>query len=158
MPPHSTIHLNPEVTSGAGLKYVSTPVLAAFLAAFLAGLPLHNNCGAVLAHGNKCAENQLKAAPIVIHDKWAVLVGVGHYQDGSIKPIKYATRNVLTMTEASLRSTSGTFLPDHVLVATEDRVTKDAPCRLDLAGLAQQKSSAQRHDRALLLYALCPCR
>jgi TonB family protein len=62
---------------------------------------------------------------LTIHDKWAVLVGVGHYQDGSIKPLKYATRNVLTMTEALCDPQVGRFLPDHLLVATEDRVTKD---------------------------------
>jgi len=67
----------------------------------------------------------VKLLPLNIHDKWAVLVGVGHYQDSDIKPIKYASRNVLTLTEAFSDPQAGRFLPDHVLIATEEKVTKN---------------------------------
>jgi len=62
--------------------------------------------------------------PLKIHDKWAVVFGVGHYQDPAIKPIKYASRNVLTLSESFCDGASGHFLQDHVLVVTEDKVTK----------------------------------
>ncbi|MBU6452188.1 MAG: energy transducer TonB [Cyanobacteria bacterium REEB67] len=65
-----------------------------------------------------------KAPLLTIHDKWAVLVGVGHYQDTAVKPIKYASRNVLSLTQTLCDPQIGHFLPDHVLVATEDKVTR----------------------------------
>lgn len=64
--------------------------------------------------------------PQPFRDKWAVLVGVGRYQDSNLGSIKYAGRNVLNLTRAFCDPDVGRFLPDHVLIATEGKATRES--------------------------------
>ncbi|MBS2010399.1 MAG: TonB C-terminal domain-containing protein [Cyanobacteria bacterium SZAS TMP-1] len=116
-------------------KLLSKPILS-----YMVTLALASTAPAIAAQGadagaaKKTAaaaktENHakpVKVAPLTIRDKWAVVFGVGHYQDPAIKPIKYASRNVLTLSESFCDPAAGHFPQDHVLVVTEDKVTKDA--------------------------------
>ncbi|MBC8000106.1 MAG: TonB C-terminal domain-containing protein [Leptolyngbya sp.] len=49
-----------------------------------------------------------------IRDKWAVVIGVGQYQDPGIKPLKFAFKNVTGLTEVLKNVGVGRFAPDHV--------------------------------------------
>jgi TonB family protein len=60
----------------------------------------------------------------VIRDKWAVLVGVGRYQDNQIGPLKYAGSNVLKLAKVLVDGNIGRFAPDHVLVVAQEKATK----------------------------------
>lgn len=69
-------------------------------------------------------------APLDIHDKWAVLVGVAQYQDAAIQEKlagqnKFAGNNVMTLTKTFINPDAGRFLKDHVLVATGGKATKE---------------------------------
>jgi TonB family protein len=111
--------LSHGVRGGGGLR--SGNGGGGYPAAYNNGLQTANNAGP--SGKNKEVK---PPPPLAIHDKWAVVVGVGRYQDPAVKLIKYATRNVLTLTETLCDPQVGHFLPDHVLVATEEKVTRDA--------------------------------
>jgi protein TonB len=66
------------------------------------------------------------AKPVVpsIRDKWAVLIGVGRYNDSAIGNVKYATSNVLKLAKVLVDPAVGRFAPDHVLVVTQDKANK----------------------------------
>lgn len=64
--------------------------------------------------------------PLPFRDKWAVLVGVGRYQDSHLGSIKYAGRNVLTLTKTLCDPDVGRFLPDHVLICTDGKAGHEA--------------------------------
>ncbi len=59
-----------------------------------------------------------------IRDKWAVLIGVGRYNDSAIGNVKYATSNVLKLAKVLVDPNVGRFAPDHVLVVTQDKANK----------------------------------
>jgi TonB family protein len=137
MPSKLTKQLNKKLRHPAAVRYGSACLLAALLTGAGSGAAHSHGFGQGRGFGQiggqrQAQQNQTNRAngpkplPLTIRDKWAVMVGVAHYQDGGIKPIKYAARNVLTLTEALCDPQVGHFLPDHVLVATEDKVTKDA--------------------------------
>lgn len=79
----------------------------------------------------KALLNKNKApAPLEIHDKWAVLVGVAQYQDAGIQEKlagqnKFAGGSVMTLTKTFINPDAGRFLKDHVLVATGGKATKE---------------------------------
>jgi TonB family protein len=62
-----------------------------------------------------------KPAVPIIRDKWAVLIGVGRYNDSAIGNVKYATSNVLKLAKVLVDPNVGRFAPDHVLVVTQDK-------------------------------------
>ncbi len=59
-----------------------------------------------------------------IRDKWAVLIGVGRYNDSAIGNVKYATSNILKLAKVLVDPNVGRFAPDHVLVVTQDKANK----------------------------------
>jgi TonB family protein len=65
-----------------------------------------------------------KPAVPSIRDKWAVLIGVGRYNDSAIGNVKYATSNVLKLAKVLVDPNVGRFAPDHVLVVTQDKANK----------------------------------
>ncbi len=65
-----------------------------------------------------------KPAVPIIRDKWAVLIGVGRYNDSAIGNVKYATSNVLKLAKVLVDPNVGRFAPDHVLVVTQDKANK----------------------------------
>lgn len=94
---------------------------------------LYLNCSAGIALPKLMPKLPPKSAPQakkvpkpvpLIRDKWAVLVGVSKWTDPQIAPIKYASRNVLTLTQTLCDANAGRFLPNHVLVITEGKATK----------------------------------
>jgi TonB family protein len=74
----------------------------------------------------KQAATPKPAKPVVpsIRDKWAVLIGVGRYNDSAIGNVKYATSNVLKLAKVLVDPNVGRFAPDHVLVVTQDKANK----------------------------------
>lgn len=74
----------------------------------------------------KQAATPKPAKPVVpsIRDKWAVLIGVGRYNDSAIGNVKYATSNVLKLAKVLVDPAVGRFAPDHVLVVTQDKANK----------------------------------
>lgn len=59
-----------------------------------------------------------------IRDKWAVLVGIGRYQDNQIGPVKYAGSNVLKLAKVMVDPNIGRFAADHVLVVAQEKATR----------------------------------
>lgn len=66
----------------------------------------------------------VKPQALDIRDKWAVLIGVPGYNDSNIKPVKYASRNVLNMVNTLCDPEAGRFAKDHVLILTGGKATK----------------------------------
>jgi TonB family protein len=65
-----------------------------------------------------------KPAVPSIRDKWAVLIGVGRYNDSAIGNVKCATSNVLKLAKVLVDPNVGRFAPEHVLVVTQDKANK----------------------------------
>ena len=63
-------------------------------------------------------------APIKLREKWAVLIGINQYQDKSIGQVKYAGRNVAAITRTLADTNAGRFSPDHIMVITDGKATK----------------------------------
>lgn len=61
-----------------------------------------------------------------IRDKWAVLIGVGMYQDPNVSPLKYAFKNTTAITEIFKNIGVGRFAPDHVLAIANAAAKKEA--------------------------------
>lgn len=66
----------------------------------------------------------VKPQALDIRDKWAVLIGIPAYNDGNIKPIKNASRNVINMVNTLCDPEAGRFAKDHVLILTGGKATK----------------------------------
>lgn len=62
--------------------------------------------------------------PVKLREKWAVLIGINQYQDKSIGQVKYAGRNVAAITRALADTNAGRFSPDHIMVITDGKATK----------------------------------
>jgi TonB family protein len=65
------------------------------------------------------------AAP-VIHDKWAVIVGVGDYKDPAFHKLRFSERAAEGLTTALVDDAAGKFAPDHVITLTRSHATKSA--------------------------------
>jgi len=62
----------------------------------------------------------------MVHDKWAVVVGIDRFQDPSIAPEQSAARNAVELVKALRDPETGKFPADHVLPLTGSRATKQA--------------------------------
>ena len=72
------------------------------------------------------AEVKAKEAAPQIREKWAVLVGLSHFQDGGIIAEPYSERAVMVLRSAMFDPESGRFPHDHVVTLTQDQATKEA--------------------------------
>lgn len=63
-------------------------------------------------------------AAAAIRDKWAVLVGVGEYQDTVIPPVRLATKNVADLSKLLQDPAIGRFAREHVMSLTGTQATK----------------------------------
>lgn len=61
-----------------------------------------------------------------IRDKWAVVIGVGQFQDTGVKPLKFAFKNVTGLTEVLKNVGVGRFAPDHVFAIANAAAQKTA--------------------------------
>src|SRR5262249_44157556 len=66
--------------------------------------------------------NKTVAQPI--RDKWAVIVGVGRYQDPAIPAMRFADRSAVELARILRDPQAGRFAPDHVLVLTSEKANK----------------------------------
>jgi TonB family protein len=62
--------------------------------------------------------------PIVIRDKWAVLIGLTKYQDGKIAPLKHTTANLALLTKVLKDPNGGRFVDDHITTLFDVQATK----------------------------------
>ncbi len=74
------------------------------------------------------APAQLKAKEIAptIHDKWAVLVGLSHFQDPGITAQPFSERAVMVLRSALYDPEVGKFERDHVVSLIQEQATKQA--------------------------------
>ncbi len=62
--------------------------------------------------------------PIVIRDKWAVLIGLTKYQDSKIAPLKHTTANLALLTKVMKDPNGGRFADDHITTLFDVQATK----------------------------------
>jgi len=79
---------------------------------------------AKVAKPASAAPKQVKPILPAIRDKWAVLIGVGRYEDTDIGLLKYANSNVLKVAKVFVDPDVGRFPSNHVLVVTQDKANK----------------------------------
>jgi TonB family protein len=72
------------------------------------------------------AQIKAKEAAPVIREKWAVLVGLSHFQDAAIVPEPFSERAVMVLRSALYDPEFGKFAHDHVVTLTADQATKKA--------------------------------
>lgn len=70
------------------------------------------------------AVKSTKPTQPAMRDKWAVLIGVGRYDDSEIGILKYASSNVLKVAKVFVDPDVGRFPSNHVLVVTQDKANK----------------------------------
>lgn len=99
-----------------------------------------------------------------IRDKWALLIGVDLFQDGTVPEIKEAERNVKVLAKALHDPNSGHFAADHIKIVTGPGATKsgieaavrDWLCKKvlpdDMALLYICSASAKASDGEVLAY------
>lgn len=61
-----------------------------------------------------------------IHDKWAVIVGVGKFQDPGVPPLRYGTRSASEIVKLLQDPMAGRFASGHILSLTGAAATKQA--------------------------------
>src|ERR1700722_18442264 len=70
------------------------------------------------------AQIKAKEAAPQIRDKWAVLVGLSHFQDAAIVPEPFSERAVMVLRSALYDPEFGKFAHDHVITLTQEQATK----------------------------------
>ena len=70
--------------------------------------------------------SKTKDLPPAIHDKWAVIVGVGDYKDPAFHKLRYSERAAEGLTSALVDDAAGKFAADHVITLTRSHATKSA--------------------------------
>lgn len=69
--------------------------------------------------------NKEKAPPpVVIRDKWAVLIGLTKYQDAKIPPVRETTPNLALLSKAIKDPNVGRFADDHITTLFDVQATK----------------------------------
>lgn len=63
-------------------------------------------------------------APIVIRDKWALLIGLTKYQDGNIASVKQTTANLALLSKVLKNPNAGRFSDDHITALFDVQATK----------------------------------
>jgi uncharacterized caspase-like protein len=58
-----------------------------------------------------------------IHEKWALVIGIGSFSDKSIEALQYSTSDAQYFRETLTNSKYGGFKPDHVKMLTDDAAT-----------------------------------
>jgi len=79
--------------------------------------------------GKKAAQSaavKTRDAASIIHDKWAVVVGVGDYKDPAFRKLRFSERAAEGLTTALVDDAAGKFEPDHVITLTRSHATKSA--------------------------------
>jgi TonB family protein len=72
------------------------------------------------------AQMKAKEAAPQIREKWAVLVGLSHFQDAAIVPEPFSERAVMVLRSALYDPEFGKFAHDHVITLTAGQATKKA--------------------------------
>jgi TonB family protein len=67
---------------------------------------------------------QAPPGPPPVHNKWALLIGIGKFQDPTIAPIKFAVKNTTDLATLLKDPSLGRFSPDHVAVISGNHATK----------------------------------
>lgn len=62
--------------------------------------------------------------PIVIRDKWAVIIGLNKYQDAKIPPVPSTTPNLAVLSKALKDPNVGRFADDHITTLFDVQATK----------------------------------
>lgn len=57
-----------------------------------------------------------------VHDKWAIVVGVGKFEKPGIPPLKYATKDARDFYDYLIKEAN--FAPDHVRLLTDEKATR----------------------------------
>lgn len=102
---------------------------------------------------------------VPVRDKWALLIGVDLFQDGTVPEIKEAERNVKELAKVLRDPNAGRFAPDHVKIVSGPGATKSGIeaavtgwlCKKvlpdDMALLYICSASAKASDGAILAYS-----
>ncbi len=61
-----------------------------------------------------------------IRDKWAVVIGVGQFEDPEITPLKFAFKNTTALIDVFKNVGVGRFAPDHVVAIANKAATKES--------------------------------
>lgn len=70
--------------------------------------------------------NRAQANPAtLVHDKWAVIVGIEDFDDPHITPARFAERNAEELSRKLVDPNIGRFAPDHVLTLKGSKATKE---------------------------------
>lgn len=64
------------------------------------------------------------SAVVAVRDKWAILIGVGRYDDAQVGTVKNAGSNVLKVARVLVDPDVGRFPANHVLVVTQEKANK----------------------------------
>jgi TonB family protein len=70
------------------------------------------------------AQIKAKDAAPQIREKWAVLIGLSHFQDSAITPQPFSERAVMVLRSALYDPEFGKFAHDHVMTLTQEQATK----------------------------------
>ncbi len=70
------------------------------------------------------ASKRNDSAPLVIREKWALLIGVDSFQDPSVPKLTANARNVADLAATLKNPNAGRFAPDHVVTLTGAKATK----------------------------------
>ncbi|CAN5693087.1 hypothetical protein BH10CYA1_BH10CYA1_04490 [soil metagenome] len=62
--------------------------------------------------------------PIVIRDKWAVMIGLTKYQDGKIPPVSNTTANLAVLSKSLKDPNAGRYADDHITTLFDVQATK----------------------------------
>jgi TonB family protein len=63
--------------------------------------------------------------PLVIRDKWAVMIGLTKYKDAKIPPVRETTANLAVLTKALKDPNAGRFADDHITTLFDVQATKN---------------------------------
>jgi len=80
----------------------------------------------VFAAGGKKVEAQKGPFPIVPRDKWALLVGVGNFNEPGFGRLKNVARNVSSLAGVLGNSDAGRFPADHIVSLIDEHATASA--------------------------------
>jgi TonB family protein len=75
-------------------------------------------------HFMRSSNKEKPPPPLVIRDKWAVLIGLTKYQDGRIPPTKHAVANLAALTKVLRDPNGGRFAGDHITTLFDVQATK----------------------------------
>jgi len=103
----------------ASLNIALCLVLLLCSASTLQASPLRSMINSV-SGANKAKPPQ----PAPPRDKWALLIGIGHFKDEQIQPLKFADKNVVNLASLLVNPQIGRFAADHVLTVVDTQAVQ----------------------------------